>query len=308
MAYGEAPTPDLASLRDGDVLVRTVVGGICGSDLPFFAGHHSPFVESGTHGFPLHEIVGEVVASRSDDIAVGDSVVGWATAQNGLAEYVVTAASSVHAFGPGLEPKLAIALQPLACVIYAVEQLGDVAGKSAAVLGVGPIGALFAHVLKNRGATKVIGVDRVDRSDVSELFGIDEFIFADVNAWAASLAEAQRANIVVEAIGHQVETLTAAINAAAYEGTVFYFGIPNDDIYPVPMTMLLRKNMTLVTGVTALAARRRVLAAAEVYLAKFPELAEAYVTSPFSFRDAQAAFESATRPRTGQLKVTLNLP
>jgi L-iditol 2-dehydrogenase len=308
LSYGETPAPDPASLGPGDVLIKTLVGGICGSDLPFFAGYGSPFVEPGTHGFPLHEVVGEVIATNDDTIAVGDRVVGWATGQDGLSEYVITAGSSVHAFGQDLEPGTAIALQPLACVLYAVEQIGDVTGKTVAVLGVGPIGALFAHVLKNRGAAKVIGIDRVDRSDVQDILGIDEFVLADVNAWSRGLGETGRPNIVVEAIGHQVETLTAAVNAAAYEGLVFYFGIPNDDVYPLPMTALLRKNMTLTTGVTALAARRRVLAEAEIYLDKFPELAAAYVTSPFSFRDAQEAFETAIRPRTGQLKVTLTNP
>ncbi|MGP2440106.1 zinc-dependent alcohol dehydrogenase [Streptomyces sp. JW3] len=305
LTWGEAPAPQPEALGHGEVLVRTLAGGICGSDLPFFAGHPSPMVPAGAHGFPLHEIAGEVVASRDDDLAVGALVVGWATGMDGLAEYVLSAGTSLHAFSPELDPGVAILLQPLACVLYAVEQIGDVEGKSVAVLGVGPIGALFAHVLKAKGASRVIGVDRVDRADVRHSFGLDEFVHADVSAWANGITDADRPNLIVEAIGHQVETLTAAISAAAYEGKIFYFGIPNDEVYPVSMTALLRKNMTLCTGVTALGARRRVLADAEAYLAKFPELADAYVTSPYPFREAQSAFEAAVRPRTGQMKVTL---
>ncbi|MFC8520275.1 zinc-binding dehydrogenase [Streptomyces sp. NPDC057257] len=305
LRWTQVPPPAPESLADGDVLLRVLAGGICGSDLPFFQGHRSPVVAPGTPGFPLHEIVGEVIASRSDSIGVGRTVVGWATGQNGLAEYVVSAGHSLHAVAPGLDPGKAILLQPLACVLYAVEQIGDVSGKRVAVLGVGPIGALFAHVLKSLGAATVTGVDRVDRSDVSAALGIDEFVHADASTWAEELADADRPNVIVEAIGHQVETMTAAIQAAAYEGKVFYFGIPNDAVYPIPMTSLLRKNMTLISGVTALPARRRALASAEEYLARFPGLIDACLAAPYKFSDAEAAFEAAVRPRTGQMKVTL---
>ncbi|MBR7825674.1 zinc-binding dehydrogenase [Actinospica sp. MGRD01-02] len=306
LRWSQVPRPAPGALSGGEVLLRVLAGGICGSDLPFFQGHRSPAVAPGTAGFPLHEIVGEVIESRYEAIRVGETVVGWATGQNGLAEYVVSAGHSLHAYSPGLDPVTAVLLQPLACVLYAVEQLGEVTGKHAAVLGVGPIGALFAHVLKTRGAAKVTGVDRVDRSDVRTVLGIDEFVHADASTWAAGIADADRPNLLVEAIGHQVETMTAAIQAAAYEGRVFYFGIPNDAVYPIPMTMLLRKNMTLTSGVTALPARRRVLAAAEEYLVRFPELIDACLASPYKFSDAEAAFEAAVRPRTGQMKVTLS--
>jgi threonine dehydrogenase-like Zn-dependent dehydrogenase len=305
LRWSEAPPPAPEALSEGEVLLKVLAGGICGSDLPFFQGHRSPAVAPGTPGFPLHEVVGEVVASRYDAIRAGETVVGWATGQNGLAEYVVSAGDSLHAYSPGLDPVTAVLLQPLACVLYAVEQIGEVEGRSAAVLGVGPIGALFAHVLKTQGAAKVVGVDRVDRSDVSSVLRIDEFIHADVSTWAAGLADADRPNLIVEAIGHQVETMTAAIQACAYEGKVFYFGIPNDAVYPIPMTTLLRKNMTLTSGVTALPARRRALAAAEDYLARFPELIDACLAEPYKFSDAEAAFDAAVHPRTGQMKVTL---
>ena len=48
-------------------------------------------------GFPIHEIVGEVVASRHRSHGVGDRVVGWASGFDGLMEYVV-------ADGDGLAP------------------------------------------------------------------------------------------------------------------------------------------------------------------------------------------------------------
>lgn len=305
--------PEASDLQQGQVLLRSLAGGVCGSDLPFYRGRPSPgrtvdaMSGSVRPGYPLHEIVGEVLASADTGIAVGDKVVGWASAMDGMAEYVVSRGSGLHPFSANLLPTTAVMLQPLACVLYAVEQLGDVTGKSTAVLGVGPIGALFTHVLKTRGAAHVVGVDRVDRSDVQGVFGMDAFAHADAHDWAGGLPSNERPDVIVEAIGHQVETLTSAVEALAYEGKIFYFGIPNDDVYPFPMMQFLRKNASLVAGVTAEASRRRVLHEAEQYLAKHPELAEAYLTSCFPYKAAQDAFQAAVQPKTGQMKVTFGL-
>ncbi len=62
---------------------------------------------------------------------------------------------------------------------------------------------------------------------------------------------------MIEAVGHQVATLGHAVEAAAPGGTVFYFGVPDDDCYPISMRTMLRNNLTLKAGVTL--DRRRVL-------------------------------------------------
>ena len=79
-----------------------------------------------------------------------------------------------------------------------------------------------------------------------------------------------RPDIVIEAVGHQVATLGHAIEAAAFGGTVFYFGVPDDDSYPISMRTMLRNNLTLKSGVTL--DRRRVLCAADEFARKHPEL------------------------------------
>src|SRR5690348_5909163 len=84
------PAPDPVALERGEVLVRMILGGICGSDL---RGYRSAVQIDGSPprpGFPLHELVGEVVATTDPELAEGDLVVGWASASNALAELVVT--------------------------------------------------------------------------------------------------------------------------------------------------------------------------------------------------------------------------
>lgn len=316
----EVEQPTAADLGDGDVLLRFRAGGLCGSDGPFYRGNANPWLGGdGLHpGTPMHEIVGEVVASRSEHHDAGSMVVGWADGWNALQEYVVVRGESVFAYDPRLSPAHALMLQPLACVLYAVEQMGPIAGRDAAVLGLGPIGVLFSHVLRQAGAASVTGVDVIDRSDVTEFFGVDRFEHhttsswlaqlkaADGDAaqgWLASTANPARPDLVVEAIGHQVSTMTHALEAVRERGLVFYFGVPDDAVYPVPFELMFRKHLTLKTGTTL--ERRRVLAAADEYVRTHPQLPARYVTGTYSHDQADAAYRAAFTPAPGQLKVAI---
>lgn len=307
----EVPTPSRDDVPPGSVLLRVLVGGICGSDMPAWRGQRGPRpadagpLAAGVPGFPMHEVAGEVVHSASPRLAPGDRVVGWAVAFDGLAEYVVTPAAAVGVVDPSLPPEVAVLLQPLACVLHAVERLPSVTGARVAVLGLGPIGLLFADVLESLGARRVVGVDRVDRSDVAEDYGLDEVVVASSDRWAAQVAPEDRPDVVVEAIGHQVGTLTDAVVAAAPRGCIFYFGVPDDAVYPFPMLTFLRKDLTLVSGVTRDYARG--IAEAGEYLRAHPHLLTDYVTHVLPFERAQEAYELAERPARGQRKVVVRV-
>jgi L-iditol 2-dehydrogenase len=308
----EVAAPDPAALPPGHVLLAPRAGAICGSDLPNFRGGvwPHPAAEDGwgatrAPGFPMHEVVGEVVASEHPEHSPGDLVVGWASMFDALAELVVTDGEGLAPYDTSLPPTTAVMLQPLACVLYAVEQLGDVSGQAVAVIGQGPIGLLFSSVLKARGAARVTGVDPVDRTDVASVFGVDEAVTARAERWAGALSDADRPSVVVEAVGHQVSTLQPALDAVAHGGQVFYFGVPDDPIYPFDMMTFLRKNLTLRSGVAL--ERRRVLTDAGAYLAAHPELRDGYVTHVHPVTDVQAAFGAAVAPRPGQLKIAVDM-
>ena len=55
-------------------------------------------------GFPIHEIVGEVVASRHRSHGIGDRVVGWASGFDGLMEYVVADGDGLATVRPRADP------------------------------------------------------------------------------------------------------------------------------------------------------------------------------------------------------------
>ena len=106
-------------------------------------------------------------------------------------------------------------------------------------------------------------------------------------------------------LGHQVATLGHAIDAAAFGGTVFYFGVTDDDTYPISIRTMLRNNLTLKSGVTL--DRRRMLDLAGKFAAEHPGLLAGYLTHTFGIDDVQAAFELACRPEPGRVKIALTV-
>jgi L-iditol 2-dehydrogenase len=296
-------------LREGQVLLGFLAAGVCGSDLPPFRGVRGKIPgdtgprAAGMDGFPVHEIVGDVIASRHPDHRQGDRVVGWASGFDGLMERVVADGDGLALYDPALSPQHAVGLQPLACVLYALEQLPDLAGRRVAVIGLGSMGLLFTYAAKAAGARHVTGVDPVDRSDVAKAFGVDTAVRATSDRWVSQLDPTDKPEIVIEAVGHQVATLGHAIAAAAFGGTVLYFGVADDDTYPISMRTMLRKNLTLKSGVTL--DRQRVLRCADGFARAHPELIPNYVTHTFGTDDVQAAFELACRPVPGRVKIAI---
>ncbi|GBE63793.1 alcohol dehydrogenase [Mycobacterium sp. MFM001] len=298
-------TPD--QLGEGQVLLRFLAAGVCGSDLPAFRGVRGRLPgddgrsAAEKDGYPIHEIAGEVIASRHPEHRPGDRVVGWASGFDGLMERVISDGDGLAPYDPALTPALAIGLQPLACVLYAVEQLPALGGRHVAILGQGSIGLLFSYVAKAAGAEQVTGVDPVDRSGVAPIFGVDTMVRATSDRWVSQLTD--RPDVVIEAVGHQVATLNHAIAAAAPGGIVFYFGVADDDSYPISMRTMLRNNLTLKSGVTL--DRRRMLDLAGKFAAEHPKLLGTYLTHTFGIDDVQAAFDLACRPAPERVKIAI---
>jgi L-iditol 2-dehydrogenase len=305
--------PTAADLADGQVLLRVLLGGVCGSDLPYFSGGmHALMADDAPNaaripGYPMHELVGEVVASRHQDVEVGSRVVGWASRSDALTGYVVNAGRDVFAYDTSFGPAEAIMLQPLACVLGAMNDIGDVRGARVAVLGQGPIGLLFSHAAKTRGSDVVIGVDRVDRGDCVADFGLDRFVHSSIDRWAATVGADEAPDVVIEAVGHQVGTLTHAIEAAAINGRIYYFGIPDDTVYPLPMKAMLRKRLHLQSGWIMPDDRRAALAEANSYLLQTPELAKVFVTNVYDFEEVHQAFSAAAIAKPGQKKIAIQI-
>lgn len=299
----EVPDLTAADLAEGEVLLRFVTGGLCGSDTPKFKGAFDPddpYI--GVAGVPLHELVGEVVATRSDRFAVGDLVVGLVQRYRALAEYCVTADWTVVKLDPRLDPADGVIAQPTATVLNALSTIPPAVNDRAIVLGLGPLGLLFCHVLHHRGY-HVTGVDRVDRSDVADAFGIDELVCADIRQWTADVVGTLDAGLVIECVGHHQGILADAIELTTPTGHIVAFGLPEDD-YVFPMRTFFRHHLSMHSGTTR--DWQRFLSEGQEHVVTHPEIIDAGITHRFHPFDAQAAFERHVRPAAGRLKVVLS--
>lgn len=296
----DAPTEN--DLPDDQVIMRFLSGGICGSDIPR-CWNGQPSDDPDQIGRSLHEIVGEVIATSSD-LPVGSRVVGWVSHQHGLRELIVSKANELIPAPDDLSPAHAVALQPLACILAALERVPGIAGARAAVIGLGPIGLWFSHALKDKGAAHVTGVDVIDRSDVATTFGIDQVVTSTSRAWAQSTSD--RFDVVIEAVGHQVGTLDDAITVIDHHGTIVYFGIPDEAVYPLRIDPLMERNVALRFGRTPKDGRREALDKAVVYAQRYPGIMADYVTHVLPVDRTEEAFRVAARPAAGRLKVVLN--
>ncbi|MGH3454385.1 MAG: alcohol dehydrogenase catalytic domain-containing protein [Nocardioidaceae bacterium] len=297
--------PEESDLDEGEVVVRFLAGGICGSDIPRCRdGSGRPGPEP--FGLSLHEIVGEVVATRSD-LAVGQRVVGWVSRSRGLCEYVRTSATELLAIDLDLDDLHTVALQPLACVLHALSRVPSVEGLRTAVIGLGPIGLLFGHALEDAGAATVVGVDRVDRRSIGPAFGLDRVECLTSRTWSGRPEFVDAFDLVIEAVGHQVRTLEDAIAVAAPEGFVVHFGnTDSEDRYPLPLGVMMDKHLTLQAGRTPIPKRRSALRRALDYRERHPELLTTYVTDVLPVSEAPRAYEMASRPTVDRLKIVLD--
>ena len=295
------PQPSADSLREGDVLIKLGAAGICGSDLPLFLGYAA--VDGSTDGMPIHEIVGEVVASKSAGFKPGQRVVGLHEGRAGLQEFVTNGERFLHVMNNELDDVRATVIQPVATVLNGLARLPKIEGKRAAVIGLGPIGMIFTHALKSFGAKTVVGIDMVDRSDLASRYGIDQLVTTTSRLWQKTLKDGDRPEIVVEAVGHQQLTIFDAVDAIAPKGHLLAFGIPKDEVYAFAYLKFFRKDGTLHVGITR--EWSHFLAEAEKYVLANRQLFSDYVTNVFPVKAAEDAFNLSIRPSPGRLKVVM---
>lgn len=96
--------------------------------------------------------------------------------------------------------------------------------------------------------------------------------------------------LVIEAVGHDLAVVNMALEAAAFNGTVLYFGVPDEDVYPFEFNQFFRKCLQLVASVQP--DWQAYLPRAENYLIAHPDLGD-LVTDVVPVRKAIQAFEIA---------------
>jgi len=179
----EVPKPQFGPT---DVLVKVKMASICGTDLHIYqwdqwAQHriHPPLI-------PGHEFCGnvEAVGSEVTSVQEGDFVsaemhvacgkclqcrtgeahicqhvkIIGVDANGAFAEYVVIPESNIWKLDPSIPQEYASILDPLGNAVHTV-LAGDIAAKSVAITGCGPIGLFSIAVARACGATQIFALE-----------------------------------------------------------------------------------------------------------------------------------------------------
>jgi L-iditol 2-dehydrogenase len=242
----------------GEVLIRTSVSGVCGSDTHALRGRHPNVTPPYAPG---HEVVGVVLAVAPDvlDVLPGTRVTvepdlpcwackqcragrenlcenlgffGCGSEQGGMADLFTIDARRLHEIPDGLDDRAAALIEPLSTPVHAARLAGDLRGKAVAILGAGTIGLLTLRVAQAQGARRVVLTARSAASRERALrFGADAVVDATL-AETADLVRAhlgESADVVFDCVAEQ-STLLQALAIANKGGTVVVVGVPPGDV------------------------------------------------------------------------------
>ena len=250
MRLADLPMPELLS---GEVLLRSVAVGICGSDVHGYTGESGRRQPNMVMG---HEVVGEVVACGLDAsrFAPGDRVAVYnikscgkcvhclagreqlcrgkrilgvnAGCWGAMAEYFAFPESGLFKLDPSIDPAIGLLTEPVAVGVHAVGLMEPSAADIIAIVGAGTIGLGLSVALRARGVNRIFALDKIsEKLELIASFGatpvnVDR---EDAVAVVRAATEGRGADGVFEAVGAGA-TVLAAYNLTASGGTLVLIG------------------------------------------------------------------------------------
>ena len=243
-------------LSEGEILVRVEAALTCGTDVKTFRRGHPVLIKNIPSGFG-HEFAGivEKVSKEVTNVKVGDRVVCANSAPCGecfyckreeynlcenldllngaYAEYIVVPERIVKKntliVPDNLPLEKAAFCEPLANVVHGAERTNIKSGDTVGIIGIGPIGLMFARIAKLKGA-KVIAAGRneeklrlaKDFAQADEVIDLKKYqnpekIFREFST------ENKGLDVVVECVG-LTEIWELAFSCVRKGGTVHFFG------------------------------------------------------------------------------------
>ena len=191
----------LRPLNEGEVLVKIEAALTCGTDVKTYRRGHPVLIKKIPSGFG-HEFSGTVaeVGKGVSNVKVGDRVVAANSAPCGecfyckkeeynlcenldllngaYAEYIIVPARIVEKnmliLPDDMEFYRAAFSEPLANVVHGIERTEIKEGQTVGIIGIGPIGLMFARLAKMKGARVIVA----GRNPI-KLKAAEEFSMAD---------------------------------------------------------------------------------------------------------------------------------
>lgn len=266
---------EIPSPGKGELLIRVMACGICGTDVHIFHG------EEGAAKTPAGTVLGHefagIVEKIGDDVqefAEGDRVCidpnklcgecDWCragighfcdnmmgigtTVNGGFSQYCVVPKSQAYRISDGTSFEMAAMTEPLACCVHGMDMCEIKPGDTVAIIGGGMIGMLMLQLAQLSGAAKVILVEPVEekRMKAKQLGAslcIDP-IQEDVHE-VLKANQIGRISAVIECVG-KIQTIRQAISIAGKKSVVMMFGLtaPDEELSVRPFE-LFKKEIVL---------------------------------------------------------------
>lgn len=322
----ETPVP-----KAGEVLIRIMKIGVCGSDIHVWHGKH-PFTS-----YPVtqgHEVSGEIAALGAgvENLEVGQKVtiqpqvvcgkcypcrhgkynlcetlkvMGFQT--TGVAsEYFAVDAAKVTPLPQEMSFDEGAMIEPLAVAVHAVRKFGDMWGMRVAVLGAGPIGILVAQAAKGMGAESVLITDISDlRLEKARQCGVDFCVNtreADFGEALVSSFGPDKADVIYDCAGNNV-TMGQAIRCARKGSTIILVAV-FAGMAEVDLAVLNDHELDLNT--TMMYRNEDYLEAIELVRAGKVDL-KPLISKHFAFRDYAEAYRYIDENRETTMKVIIDV-
>lgn len=323
----EVPAPG-----PGQVLVKMAAGGICGSDLhyynhggmgtirlkePMILGHEvAGHIEALGEGVTALQVGSLVAISPSRpcgackycaqgqqnhciNMRFYGSAMPFPHIQGAFSEYIVADATQCADAGDLTTGEAAMA-EPLAVVLHAAKNAGDLMGKRVLVTGCGPIGLLAVLVARAAGAVEIVATDlSVFTLSKAKEVGADTTIHVidAPDGLAPYAADKGHFDVLFECSG-AASALAAAVPILRPRATIVQLGLGGD--MTLPLQAMTAKELILKGSFrfheeffTAVAMMRN--GTLDV---------SALITHRFALDQAEAAFEMAS-DRSQAVKVNL---
>ena len=224
---------------EDEVLVRTLLAGICNTDLELYRGMYD------FTGIPGHEFVGTVEQDSSGaligkrvvaDINCGcgrcawclygdsrhcpdRSVIGIRSRQGAFAEYISVPRENLYIVPDNLENMEAVFAEPLAAALQIPEQFHIKSKSEIAVLGDGKLGLLIAFALSLYSRDVLLKGHHHDNLELAARYGLQVQNTGAENDYKDTNPDSNRFDLVVDATGSP-SGLQEAVDLTKPQGTV----------------------------------------------------------------------------------------
>ncbi len=258
----------------GEVLLRVVMAGVCGTDLHLHAGEFGPTYPL----IPGHEVVGEIVALGAGviDLTPGQQVTldntaacghcsecrrarpafchhllaQGVNAPGGFAEYLVASAGRCFAVDD-LPAETAVFTEPTACIMHGLDVLALQPGVQVLLFGAGPTGLILTQLLVRSGAGNLtVAAPTRAKLELAAAHGADQVVLVDRSDAAAGRDQLRQLapdgyDVVIDATG-AIDVLQQTITLTRTGGTVFVYGMTAEtDRWPVAPYEIFRRELTV---------------------------------------------------------------